>query len=362
MTLSPEEPTSPRPSDILSTACTTCRSQLSYRPGTTSLVCDSCGTQVALAPPVTTAITHSGYDVWTTTNAGRQVASLGPVTMKCEGCGAVTDAESLGTRCQFCASNLVALTSPGGLVVPDAIVPFKVDAATAHEKFRTWVGHQFFGVKELKDVRAAESLVGTYLPYWTVSADSSTEYSGQRGVDHVERRTDGTPETRTSWSRQAGTVQRRFDDMFIPGKEPDEFQRVAFSTLSSEQLVAYRPEYLAGFTSARYEIDPAQAVEDAKSRMSTLVRSDVKRAIGGDQQRIDDLRTAYSSVVFRLVLVPMWMATFMFAGRRWPVYIDGRTGAVYGRYPVNRLKMALFVAAMFAVVILAVLLFIKVRG
>ena len=52
----------------------------------------------------------------------------------------------------------------------------------------------------------------------------------------------------------------------------------------------------------------------------------------------------------------------MFAGRRWPVYIDGRSGAVYGRYPVNRLKMALFVTAMFAVVILAVVLFIKVRG
>ena len=362
MTLSPDDPASAAPGGVLSTSCPTCGAQLRYRPGTTSLECDSCDTQVALAAPATTAVPHSAYDEWATTNVGRQVASLGPVTMKCEGCGAVTDAESIGTRCQFCAANLVALTSPGGLVAPDAVVPFKVDAATAREKFRIWAGHQFFGVKELKDVRAAESLVGTYLPFWTVSADSSTEYSGQRGVDHVERRTDGTPETRTSWSRQAGTVQRRFDDIFIPGKEPDDFQRVAFSTLSAAQLVAYRPEYLAGFSSARYEIDPAQAVEHAKARMSTLVRSNVKRAIGGDQQRIDDLRTAYSSVVFRLVLVPMWMATFMFAGRRWPVYIDGRSGAVYGRYPVNRLKMALFVTAMFAVVILAVVLFIKVRG
>lgn len=361
MTLSPQDPTSRRPSDILSTTCPTCGSQLSYRPGTTSLECDSCGTQVALAPPTTAPVSHSAYDAWATTNAGRQVSSLGPVTMRCEGCGAITDAESLGTRCQFCASNLVALTSPAGLVAPDAVVPFKVDATTAREKFRRWAGHQFFGVSALKDVRAAESLVGTYLPYWTVSADTTTEYDGQRGVDHVERRTDGSSETRTNWSRQTGTVIRRFDDLFIPGKEPDEFQRVAFSTLSTAQLVPYQPEYLAGFSSARYEIDPAQAVEDAKSRMTTLVTSDVKRAIGGDQQRIDGLQTAYTSVAFRLVLVPMWMATFMFAGRPWPVYIDGRTGAVYGRYPVNRLKMALFIAGMFAVVILAVLLFIKLR-
>ena len=346
----------------LRTTCPTCGAQLAYRPGTTSLGCESCGTVVAITPHEQGDVASSDYNTWAASNAGRTVASLGPVTMRCEGCGAVTDAESIGTRCQFCASNLVALTSPGGTVAPDAVVPFAVDAHTAREKFRRWAGHQPFGVKELKDVRAAESLVGTYLPYWTVSASASTEYDGQRGVNHVERQSDGGTRTITNWSRRTGRVERRFEDVFIPGREPDEFQRVALSNLSAAQLVPYRPEYLAGFSTARYEIDPADAVADATSRMSSLVTGDVRRELGGDQQRIDEVRTSYSSVTFRLVLVPMWIATFMFAGRRWSVYVDARTGAVYGRYPINRLKQALAVAAMFAVVVAAVVLFMVLRG
>ena len=30
--------------------------------------------------------------------------------MQCEGCGAVTENDSMATTCQFCASHLVALT------------------------------------------------------------------------------------------------------------------------------------------------------------------------------------------------------------------------------------------------------------
>lgn len=352
---------SPDPSaDHLMTRCPTCSAQLAYVPGTTSLQCGSCGTNLVFEEADIAA--GRAYDAWAGEHAAGAATRPATVTMQCEGCGALTDSESVATTCQFCASHLVALSAAPGMVMPDAVLPFAVTAAAAKEKFRRWVGHQFFGVKALKKVNAEESLVGTYLPYWSVSTDTETQWAGKRGVDHEERRSNGGTETTTNWSDQSGTLTRRFDDTFVPGKEQDLDLTVAFSTLKTDDLVAYQPEYLAGFSTARYDIDPTAAVESAKGRVAGQIRGDVKRAIGGDRQKIEHLQTAYSAITFRLVLVPVWMMTFMFAGKRWPIVISGQTGAVYGKFPVNRVKMVLTVAAMFAVVIIATLLFMKMRA
>lgn len=345
------------PTGHLMARCPACSAQLAYVPGTASMRCGSCGTEVTFTQGAASTGTGQAYDSWATQDAARVGGTS--VTMRCEGCGAVTENDSMSTTCQFCASHLVALTGAPGMVVPDAVLPFAVTPAAAREKFRAWINHQFFGVKALKNINAEESLVGTYLPYWSVSATTESYFEGQRGVDHEEERSNGAKEIVTHWYPRSGSVPGRYEDTIVPGKEVDINLAVAVGGLTMKDFVAYRPEYLAGFSTARYDIDPANAVENAKSKIANQIRGRVNSAIGGDHQKIENIQTAYSDVSFRLVLVPVWMATFVFGGKRWPILISGRTGSVYGKVPVNRFKMFVTTAAMFAVVVGGVLLAMK---
>lgn len=344
----------PKPTSHLATRCSACGAQLAYVPGTASLRCAGCGTQVTFERTAAGSAPAQDLAAWAERSAATSTGTV--VTMQCEGCGAVTENDSVATTCQFCASHLVSLAGAAGGIAPDAVLPFAITAGAAREKFRRWINHQYFGVKALKNINAEESLVGTYLPYWSVSATTESHFEGQRGIDHEEERSNGVKETVTRWYPRSGSVSGTYDDTFVPGKEVDLNLAVAVGGLKITDFVAYRPEYLAGFSTARYDIDPANAVESAKSRIADQIRGHVNNAIGGDHQKIENIQTAYSAITFRLVLVPVWMATFVFGGKRWPILISGRTGDVFGKIPVNRFKMVATVAAMFAVVVGGVLL------
>ena len=114
---------SPDPSaDHLMTRCPTCSAQLAYVPGTTSLQCGSCGTNLVFEEADIAA--GQAYDAWAAEHAAGAATRPATVTMQCEGCGALTDSDSVATTCQFCASHLVALSAAPGMVMPDAVLPF----------------------------------------------------------------------------------------------------------------------------------------------------------------------------------------------------------------------------------------------
>ncbi len=57
------------------------------------------------------------------------------------------------------------------------------------------------------------------------------------------------------------------------------------------------------------------------------------------------VRTAYADVMFKLVLLPLWIATYVYAGRQWQVMVNANTGQVVGRRPYSVGKIVLAVVA-----------------
>ncbi len=85
----------------------------------------------------------------------------------------------------------------------------------------------------------------------------------------------------------------------------------------------------------RYDVDPQAGYAEAKQIMDDEIRADVKRDIGGDEQRIHHIDTTYSQVMFKLILLPIWIATFMYAGKQWQVMVNANTGEVVGERPYS---------------------------
>lgn len=346
---------------ILDLTCPTCASPLRSAPGTTDLTCARCGTTTAIEVRTGPARVEQPYDAWERDNGARQVSSLGAVVMTCDGCHAVTESAALASICPFCRGHLVPVAQPDGVVSPSGLLPFLIDRRQAADTFVAWVNDQQVGIDELKDVDAAESFTSTYLPLWTISATATTAYEGQQGIRKPVRLDDGRVELRADWHDVSGSVDTPIESHVVEGRDLGIGQSRIVRKLDLAATVPFQPEYLAGHTATRYDVDPAGAFEEVRRKVEKKrVPHDVRDAIGGDESRIVSATTTYSDVRFALLLAPLWVLTYVAAGKTWMVLVDGRTGQVEGEYPVDRLKFTLLVLRWVAVLVLGFCAFIWV--
>jgi len=95
--------------------------------------------------------------------------------------------------------------------------------------------------------------------------------------------------------------------------------------------------------------------------MRDVVRDDVERDIGGDEQRVTDLDVRYSQAMFKLILMPLWIATYLYGGRTFQVLVNANTGEVTGDRPYSAYKIAAAVAAALVLVAAIVMLILLNR-
>jgi hypothetical protein len=349
--------------------CSSCGANVEYAPGTTVLKCPYCGAETPLAPTGALVREHSFAEF-----AGlprKPVASLAAYVFTCRGCGAVTESDKISDRCQFCGAPLVADPNPTEMVTPEAVLPFSLDRPAVREALRTWASSRWFAPNGLKKVTEAESSHSTYLPHWTYDARTTSHYTGQRGEHYWETETyteNGERKTRqvqrTAWYPASGAVARDFDDVLIAGTgrvAPKYLDKLEPWPLPEAQ--PYRPEYLAGHETLRYDVEPESGLDTAKSRMATVIERDCRDDIGGDEQRVTSVRTDYRDVAFKLMLLPVWIACYLHAGRTYNILVNGRTGEVAGERPYSVPKIiAAVVAALLVIAAIVVAISLARNG
>src|SRR3954454_14574777 len=345
--------------------CTQCGARLEYAPGTTSLKCPYCGHVQAVAA-VGTVIEEHSYDAWAAL-LPKPRAAVGSRRLVCHRCGAQTDSDNVSDTCPFCGAPIVTETAGGDQIAPEAVVPFGIEPGGAQDAVRGWVRSRWFAPNSLKKVGATEKMHGTYLPHWTFDARTATDYSGMRGEHYWETETyTETRETRTrqvmrpAWWPASGHVERDFDDVLVPGSTrltPERVDKLAPWPLDS--AVAYQPEYLSGYQTLRYDVEPDQGLQGAKQRMEQVIEGDCRDDIGGDEQRVTSMDVRYAAVLFKLVLLPIWVAAYLHGGKTYQVFVNAHTGEVVGERPYSIPKIVAAVVA--GLIVAAVLLYLYAR-
>lgn len=344
--------------------CPSCGANVEYAPGTTGLTCPYCGARIELQPTGRVAREHA-YDSLVSLPR-KPVVTLAPHVFTCRGCGAVTESDKISDRCQFCGAPLVADTGGGEMVAPEAVLPFALDRAQMRDRLRDWAKSRWFAPNSLKKVTEAETSRSTYLPHWTYDARTSTWYEGQRGEHYYETETyteNGETKTRqvrrTRWYPASGRVSRDFDDVLVRGTgrvAPRYLDKLEPWPLPDAE--PFRPEYLAGHETLRYDVEPEAGLAAAQQKMAAVIHDDCERDIGGDEQRVHHTDTSYADVMFKLMLLPVWVACYLHAGKTYTIVVNGRTGEVAGERPWSPAKItaaalaaALLIAAIIAVVV-----------
>jgi hypothetical protein len=331
--------------------CSSCGARVEYAPGTTVLRCPYCGFEQQLAAPGRAVVEHDLAELATLPR--KPIATLAAHTFGCQKCGAQTQSDAIADRCQFCGAPVVADVSTGEQIAPEAVLPFAVDRNGMRAALGTWAKSRWFAPSSLKKVTEAESVTGTYLPHWTFDAKTVSDYTGERGEHYYETETyteNGETRTRefqrTRWYTASGTVSRDFDDVLVTGTH-----RVTTKHLEKldpwplTEAVPYQPDYLAGYQALRYDTEPENALDTAKGRMADVIHDDCEHDIGGDEQRVHSVDTRYSDLMYKLMLLPVWIACYLHAGKTFTVLVNGRTGEVIGQRPYSPLKIVLAVLA-----------------
>jgi DNA-directed RNA polymerase subunit RPC12/RpoP len=345
--------------------CQGCGASVEFAPGSTVLRCPYCGFEQQVQGSRREIREHRWENL-----PVKQVATVATRSYVCQKCGATTQSDALSDHCQFCGSTLVTETAAIDQIVPEAVLPFHVDQRGVREGLQKWIQSRWFAPNQLKKVTDHETLKGTYLPHWTFDARTWTWYQGQRGEYYYVTETytetvNGQQQTRTRevrktrWHSVSGQVGRDFDDVLVPATSHVPMAQLdKLAPWPLHEAHPFQQDYLAGFQTLRYDMEPDVGLGEAKNRMRPQIEQDCRGDIGGDEQRVDSMNTNYNDITYKLMLMPVWILAYLYAGKSYQVLVNARTGEVIGERPYSALKIAMAVAGALALVTVLIVLYV----
>jgi DNA-directed RNA polymerase subunit RPC12/RpoP len=343
--------------------CKDCGGNLKFKPGTQALNCEYCGANNIIEVGKVEII-ENDYNTYIDNNEAndeKQTVS----TVKCSQCGAATTLQPNVTSCgcPYCDTPLVVKdATTNSIIKPKYLLPFKIERNAAKDEFVKWVGGLWFAPNKLKEYAAnsTEKLKGVYMPYWTYDSETSSDYSGSRGVHYyvTESYTDsnGNSQTRsvqrTNWYPTSGTVNEAFDDILICASHslPAKLTR-ELEPWDLPALVSFDERFLTGFVSESYQVQLKEGFEEAKRIMQTQIETAIRRDIGGDVQQVTSIDTDYDAITFKHILLPLWISAYKYNDKVFRFTINARTGEVQGERPYSAIKITLFVLVVIAIVV-----------
>ena len=365
--MAPQQPPAPQPKQF---PCSGCGAVMEFAPAQGLLKCGHCGHTEPVPAEAAPAVAAHPLEEFLALVGDAHLRPLSgqALQVQCTGCGSVVSFEppQVAGACPFCGANVVTQPKAADpLVAPDGLLPFKVPKDQAQTQVRAWLQSRWFAPGALKRLARQEGIAGLYLPFWSYDADTVSRYTGQRGENYTETETytdsDGNTQTRevtrTTWWPTAGQVSRGFRDVLIAAsRSVPEKKLNGLAPWDLESLSPYEPAYLAGFKAQRYQVELPDGFEDAKSVMARVIDRDVRQDIGGDEQRVDSVETAYSNTGFRHLLLPVWMGAYRFRNKPYQVVINARTGEVQGERPYSAWKIAFLVFGVLCLIVIVYVL------
>ncbi len=271
----------------------------------------------------------------------------------CSQCGAMSLlAEGVtATECPYCGSNqLVTSNALSELVDPQVIAPAKLNAKEAANRMRDWLGGGWFAPDDLRKLAQNFALRPAYYPFWTFDGTLHLKWTCE-----INEGSSDSP----NWVPRNGVELEMFDDVLVPGIKALLKENLAqLEPFKLKDLIEFDPSYLAGWTALAYDHPLADASLVARQKVVRKARSQLSsRVQPGDQKRnLKSNNVEWSGMTFKHVLLPLWLGNYRYQDKDYRIMINGFTGKVAGKKPVDMVKVGLAVTSGVVFLILLIMI------
>lgn len=329
--------------DLKGFSCPKCGATTQFDVAAGGVACDYCGYVATIEAEQVGRDAIEFEFTLTTLNQARQGWGVVRRELHCVQCGAdltVPDG-AITTTCPFCASNKVNVrTAPSDQLRPRFLAPFVVEPTAAQTHVRSWLGEGWMHPKQLQTTARIGHLTGIYLPFWTFDASVTSDWKAEVGYTKTERSYDRSAKswktrTRIEWRWEQGRAGIVIDDLLINGSSHVSERILArIYPFDLNQLVAYVPDFLAGWQAHSYDVSLTDAWETAKHMIRQQAKNSCYAQIRSSHVRNFTMMADFADESWRYILLPVYMDAYVFDGQVYQVMVNGQTGVVAGQKPV----------------------------
>ena len=319
--------------------CPCCGGSVVFDSATQHMKCPYCDTEF---DPSEFSSADEGLDSGTPSNgedAGDYFTDAENLRMYvCESCGGeiLTDQTTAATSCPFCGNAVVLHGNLSGILKPDIVVPFKLDKDSAKKALMDFCRKKPLLPSDFVLENKIDEIKGVYVPFWlyTCDADADMSFKATRTRAWSDARYNYVE---TSHFRLVREGSLGFDDVPVDAstKMPDDIME-SIEPFDWSEAIDFKTAYLSGFFADKYDVDSAESKERASERMRSSVVSAIRATVVGyDTVSLESANMKFSGERVKYGLLPVWMLTTSWRGKKFTYAMNGQTGKFTGKLPVS---------------------------
>ncbi len=294
------------------------------------------------ASGVVDAKTQEGGTTGATAQPKSAVNAQQKVTKVCPNCGGeipMTAATS-ATQCPYCDNYLIVDDQISGVYTPHMLIPFKMGKEGCKQLIRSKFEKCVFAPTDFLSEVRLNGIHGDYVPFWFYDYNTNCTFHGE-GTKVRSWTTGNTQYTETSYYDIVRDMDIDFDKIPVDASVgmPDDVMDL-MEPFDYKEMQEFKPEYLSGFYSERYNMTSDLIESRAKAKMQEDAKKMLNDSYSGYasvRKIAENVSVTDSSVNYGLL--PVWKYDYTYKGKEYPFYVNGQTGKLVGIAPISKAKV-----------------------
>ena len=259
----------------------------------------------------------------------------------CPSCGAeiVGNKNTIATSCPYCGNTQIVQAQVKGMFKPDFVIPFKLDKNAAKEALEKFQNKKRLLLRSFKQQNRIDSITGIYIPFWLFDADADAQirYKATK-VRHWSTSDYDYTETNFYSCTRNGSMD--FKKVPVDGSEKmDDAYMDSIEPFNYSDLKEFSGAYLSGYLAEKYDVDAEASKPRANERITKSIIDEFTRTVVG----YTSVTPVHSAVqlkhgLVQYALFPVWMLNTKHKGVTYTFAMNGQTGKLIGKLPLDKGK------------------------
>lgn len=251
--------------------------------------------------------------------------------------------------CPFCRNAVMLASVFSESLRPDIIIPFQADRANALKAIEAYHGEKRLLPKLFKNKNHLAEIQGIYVPCWIfdVKTISHIEYNSTDSRHWIEGQYNYTEHCSFRAIRD-GRIE--FAEVPVHGSAiMDSPLMESLEPFYMDEAVDFQAAYLSGHLAGQYDMDAKTAMHYAEERMKNSLESTFMQTVTGNETYIENARVRVKRIHSRYALLPVWLLTTNWQGKKFVFTMNGQTGKFVSDFPQDNLMRNKWFVAIFGI-------------